>query len=63
MSCVDLLLCRPKGLERQCLIGSAVAGFIHASTITNTCAKGLVERQDDYNKGISSAGSLVNNPV
>ena len=52
-----------KGLERQRLIGLAVAGFNHAQTITNASAKGLDARQDDYNKGICSPGSLVNNPV
>ena len=52
-----------KGLERQRLIGSAVAGFNHARTITNASAKGLDARQDDYNKGICSPGSLANNPV
>ena len=46
-----------KRLER------AVAGFNHARTITKTFAKGLDTRQDDYNKGICSPGSLVNNPV
>ena len=50
-------------LEIQCLIGSAVAGYIHALTTTNAFAKGLDARQDDYNKGICSPGSLVNNPV
>ena len=53
----------PKGLERQRLIGLAVAGFNHARTIINASAKGLDTRQDDYNKGICSPGSLVNNPV
>ena len=52
-----------KGLERQRLIGSTVAGFIHARTITNTAAKGLDARQDDHNKGICSPGSLANNSV
>ena len=52
-----------KGLERQYLIGLAVAGFNHARKITNASAKGLDSRQDDYNKGICSYGSLVNNPV
>ena len=52
-----------KGREIQCLIGSAVAGFKHARTITKASAKGLDTRQDDYNKGICSPGSLVNNPV
>ena len=52
-----------KGLEIQRLIGSAVAGFIHAMTITKASAKGLDTRQDDYNKGIYSPGSLVNSPV
>ena len=57
-----LSVCR-EGLEIQRLIGSAVAGFSHALTITNASAKGLVARQDDYNKGIYSPGSLVNNSV
>ena len=49
-----------KGLQRQRKIGSAVAGFNHARTIRKTSATGLDERQDDYNKGICSPGSLVN---
>ena len=52
-----------KGLIRQRLIRSAVAGFNHARTITKASAKNLDARQDDYNKGICSPGSLVNNPV
>ena len=52
-----------KGLERQRLIGSAVAGFNHARIITNASAKGLHARKDDYKKGISSPGNLVNNHV
>ena len=52
-----------KGLERQRLIGSAVAGFNNARTITKASTKGLHTRQDDYNKGICCPGSLVNNPV
>ena len=40
-----------KGLERQCIIGWAVGGFIHTQTITNASAKDLDARQDDYNKG------------
>ena len=48
-----------KGLQRQCLIGSAVAGFNNARTITKASAMGLDTRQEDYNKGIC----LVNNPV
>ena len=52
-----------KGLERQRLIGSAVAGFNLARTITKASAMGLDTGQDDYNKGICSPGSLVNNPV
>ena len=52
-----------KGLQRQRLIGSAGAGFNHARTITNAPAKGLDARQDDYDKGICSPGSLVNNLV
>ena len=41
-----------KGPQRQCLIGSAVAGFNHAKTITMASATDLHARQDDYNKGI-----------
>ena len=52
-----------KGLERQRLIGSAVAGFDLARTITKAFATGLEAIQDEYNKGIYSPGSLVNNPV
>ena len=52
-----------KGLERQRLIGLTVAGLIHSRKITNVSAKGLDARKDDYNKGIYSPGSLVNNPV
>ena len=40
-----------------------MAGFNHAGTKTNASAKGLDARQYDYNKGICSTGSLVNNPV
>ena len=39
-----------KGLQRQRLIGSAVAGFIYARTITKASATGLDTGQDDYNK-------------
>ena len=56
------LICS-KGLQRQHLIGSAVAGFNNARTIKKASATGLDIRQDDYNKGICSPGSLVNNPV
>ena len=59
----DLLKVMTKGLQRQRLIGSAVAGFNHARTITKAPAMSLDARQDDYNKGICSPGSLVNNPV
>ena len=52
-----------KGLQRQRLIGSAVAGFNHAKAITKASVMDLHARQDDYNKGIWSPGSLVNNPV
>ena len=52
-----------KGLEKQSLIGSAVAGFNHVRTITKASVKGLDARQDDYNKGIFSQWRLVNNPV
>ena len=52
-----------KGLQRQRFIGSAVAGFNDARTITKASAAGLDTRTDDYNKGICSPRSLVNNPV
>ena len=52
-----------KGLERQRLIGSEVAGFIHARKITKASYKGLDMRQDDYNKGICSPENFVNKPV
>ena len=51
------------GLERQRLIGSAVAGFNLARTITKASSTGLDTGQNDYNKGICFPGSLVNNPV
>ena len=38
-------------------------GFKHAKTITMASATDLLGRQDDYNNGIWSPGSLVNNPV
>ena len=53
----------PKGLQRQRLIGSAVAGFNHAKSITKAFATDLHTRKDDSNKGIWSPGSLVNNQV
>ena len=40
-----------------------MAGFNHARTITKPSAKGLDARQDEYDKGICSLRSLVNNPV
>ena len=40
-----------------------MAGFYLAMTITKDSATGLNTGQDDYNKGICSPGSLVNNPV
>ena len=46
-----------KGLQRQRLIGSTVAGFNNARTITKASAKGLDTRQDDYNKGIAPLGA------
>ena len=52
-----------KGLERQRLIGLAVAGFNLARTITKASATGLDTGQDDYKKGICSPRSLLNNPV
>ena len=36
-----------KGLERRCIIGSTLAGFNHARTITYASAKGLDKGQDD----------------
>ena len=53
---------KPKGLQRQCLIGSAVAGLNQARTITKASATGLDVRHDDYNKGICPFWSFVNNP-
>ena len=53
---------KPKGLQRQCLIGSAVAGLNQARTITKASATGLDVRHDDYNTGICSFGSFVNDP-
>ena len=50
-----------KGLQQKHLIGSAVAGFNHARTITYASANGLDTRQDDYNNGICFPG--VNIPV
>ena len=44
------------GLKSQRLIGSAVAGFDIARTITKASATGLDARQDDYNKGIWELG-------
>ena len=52
-----------KGLQTQRLIGSAVAGFNHAKKITKASATDLHARQNDYNKGIWSPGSLFNHPV
>ena len=52
-----------KGLQRQRLKGSAVAGFNHAKTITKASATDLHARQDDCKTGIWSPGSLVNNLV
>ena len=54
---------KPKGLQRQRLIGSAVAGFNQARTMTKASAKGLDGRHDDYNTGICFSRSFVNNPV
>ena len=47
----------------QRLIGSTLAGFNHARTITKASATGLDSRQDDYKKVICSPGSLFNNLV
>ena len=60
---LEVLLLIPKGMERQRLKGSAVAGFIHARTITKISTKGLDTRQDNFKRGIGSPESLVNNPV
>ena len=49
-------------LQRQCLIGSAVAGLNQARTITKASATGLNVRHGDSNKGICPFGSFVNNP-
>ena len=46
-----------KGLQRQPLIGSAVAGFNHAKTIIKASATDLHARQDDYNKRIWCQGA------
>ena len=54
---------RKKGLQRERLIGSAVAGLSHAKTITKASATDLHARQDDDNKGMCSPGRLVNNTV
>ena len=40
-----------------------MAGFTLARTKTKASATGLDTGQDDYNKGICSPRSLVNNPV
>ena len=52
-----------KGLQRQHLIGLAVAGFNYARTISKASDRGLDTRQEAYNKGMCSPGSIVNNPV
>ena len=52
-----------KGLERQRLIGSAVAGFYHAMIITKASDTSLETRQGDYDEGLCSPESLVDNPV
>ena len=56
-------MCLIKGMQIQRLIGSAMAGFNNARTITKASASGLDTRQNDYNKGICSPGSLVDNLV
>ena len=53
----------PKGLQRQRLIGSPLAGFNHAKTMTKASSTYWHAKQDDYNKGLWSPGSLVNDPV
>ena len=52
-----------KGLKRKRVIGSAVAGFNLARTITKVSATGVDSGHNDSNKGICSPGSLVNIPV
>ena len=44
-------------------MGTAVAGFNHARTITKAFATGFDARQDNYNKVTCSPGSLINNPL
>ena len=51
-----------KKMERQNLVGSAVAGFNNSRTITKASATGCNARQNEYKKGICSPWSLVNNP-
>ena len=46
------VLGKPKGLQIQRLIGSAVAGFNHGKTITKASATDLHARQDEFNTGI-----------
>ena len=40
-----------------------MAGFNNVRTITKAFSIGLDTRQYDYNNGLCSPGSLVNNPV
>ena len=46
-----------KGLQRQHLIGSAVAGFNQAKTITKASAMALDARQDDLTKEYDPLGA------
>ena len=48
---------RWKGLQRQRLIGSAVAGFNLAKTITKASATDLHARQDDITKDNDPLGA------
>ena len=52
-----------KRLQRQSLIGSAVAGFNNTRTITKASATDLDTRQDDHTNGKCSTASLGNKPV
>ena len=40
-----------------------MTGFNYNRTITKASATGWDGRQDDYNKGLCSLGTLFNNPV
>ena len=51
---------KTKGLETQCLIRLAVAGFNLARTIIKASAMGLDTGQYDYYKGIEENGKMKN---